>query len=75
VLKGLPQHLILEELVLMGGRRVSADRVRVLPGCLSAGMNPLQASRADGYAPGSGPRREQGAVLKCREVRVRLDAC
>jgi IS30 family transposase len=36
--------------VLVGGRRVSPERVRVLLGCLAAGMNPLRASRAAGVS-------------------------
>jgi transposase, IS30 family len=36
--------------VLVGGRRVSAERLQVLLGCLAAGMNPLQASRAAGVS-------------------------
>jgi hypothetical protein len=34
----------------MGGRSVSPERLQVLLGCLAAGMNPLQASRAAGVS-------------------------
>ena len=35
----------------MGGRRVSPEKVQVLLDCLTAGMNPLRASRAAGVSP------------------------
>jgi hypothetical protein len=38
--------------VLLGGRRVSAERLARLVECLEAGLNPLAASRAAGVSHG-----------------------
>ena len=51
---------------MAGGRRVSPERVRVLEGCLAAGMSPLRAARAVGARAFARAREARAPAARTR---------
>jgi len=54
--------------VLLGGQRVSAERLARLVECLEAGLNPLAASRAAGVSHGLAYRPDRAGAAAAHSL-------